>query len=209
MSTAEDKTEILNEDLYALLGVEATASMNEIKKAWRKMSRCCHPDTTDDPESVNLFLKITKARDILTDETQRKNYEAKLKVKLMNEKRKRELDHNTKQLRNSLKIREENYKKQKKMDDQNKIKIQQQISQLKEEGLRKRKAEELERQKKLFEETFKSTQNNHDPEQLPSKEEVLKAHNDFEKNILEKMLKKSALIENKQNEKKVLVFFWS
>lgn len=52
------KTFIPNE----ILGVEVTASVAEVKKAYRKLSREKHPDKNpDNPEAVNEFIQITKA----------------------------------------------------------------------------------------------------------------------------------------------------
>jgi preprotein translocase subunit Sec63 len=52
------KTFIPNE----ILGVNAEASVAEVKKAYRKLSREKHPDKNpDNPEAVNEFIQITKA----------------------------------------------------------------------------------------------------------------------------------------------------
>ena len=52
------KTFIPNE----ILGVEADASIAQVKKAYRKLSREKHPDKNpDNPEAVNEFIQITKA----------------------------------------------------------------------------------------------------------------------------------------------------
>ena len=52
------KTFIPNE----LLGVAEDASVAEVKKAYRKLSRLKHPDKNpDNPEAVNEFIQITKA----------------------------------------------------------------------------------------------------------------------------------------------------
>ena len=52
------KTFIPNE----ILGVTTDASIAEVKKAYRKISREKHPDKNpDNPEAVNEFIQITKA----------------------------------------------------------------------------------------------------------------------------------------------------
>jgi preprotein translocase subunit Sec63 len=52
------KTFIPNE----ILGVSAEATVAEVKKAYRKLSREKHPDKNpDNPEAVNEFIQITKA----------------------------------------------------------------------------------------------------------------------------------------------------
>lgn len=62
------KTFIPNE----ILGVDPSATVAQVKKAYRKLSREKHPDKNpDNPEAVNEFIQITKAYTIMTDETAR------------------------------------------------------------------------------------------------------------------------------------------
>jgi len=57
------KTFIPNE----ILGVTTDASIAEVKKAYRKISREKHPDKNpDNPEAVNEFIQITKAYTVST-----------------------------------------------------------------------------------------------------------------------------------------------
>ena len=52
------KTFVPNE----ILGVPTDASVAQVKKAYRKLSREKHPDKNpDNPEAVNEFIQITKA----------------------------------------------------------------------------------------------------------------------------------------------------
>lgn len=47
---------------HELLGVSKNASVREVKKAYRKLSKIMHPDKNpDDPNALDDFLKITKA----------------------------------------------------------------------------------------------------------------------------------------------------
>lgn len=59
---------------YATLGVEQTASQDEIKKAYRKLSKQYHPDVN--PDGASEFRNIAEAYDILGDKTKRSQYDA-------------------------------------------------------------------------------------------------------------------------------------
>lgn len=57
---------------YEILGLSPGATEKEIKREFRKLSRIHHPDQGGDHE---MFMKITKAADALTDPIARKNWE--------------------------------------------------------------------------------------------------------------------------------------
>ena len=72
---------ILNseETYYSLLGVEQNASSDEIKRAYRKLSLELHPDRNiGDPEKSEKYKKITSAYNILSNSTERANYDSTL-----------------------------------------------------------------------------------------------------------------------------------
>lgn len=61
---------------YATLGVSRSASQAEIKKAFRKLARQCHPDVNpDDPEAESRFNQLAEAYEVIGDPERRKLYD--------------------------------------------------------------------------------------------------------------------------------------
>jgi DnaJ family protein A protein 2 len=56
--------EVDNKRYYELLGVDKNASMDEIKKAFRKLALKNHPDRGGDKEK---FLELNQAHEVLTN----------------------------------------------------------------------------------------------------------------------------------------------
>ena len=66
----------MGESLYETLGVAKTASVDEIRKAYRKLARKYHPDVNPgDTSAEAAFKKIAAAYDVLSDEAKRKAYD--------------------------------------------------------------------------------------------------------------------------------------
>ena len=63
-------------DYYALLSVDKTANINDIKKAYRKLARKYHPDVNPgDEEAQKHFNEINEAHAVLTDPERRAKYD--------------------------------------------------------------------------------------------------------------------------------------
>ncbi|NLW58686.1 MAG: J domain-containing protein, partial [Bifidobacterium pseudolongum subsp. globosum] len=62
-------------DYYETLGVERTASEEDIKRAYRKMSRKYHPDIAG-PEFEEKFKEVNTAYEVLSDPDKRRMYDA-------------------------------------------------------------------------------------------------------------------------------------
>lgn len=64
------------QDYYELLGISRSASADDIKKAYRKLARQCHPDANpDDPNAEARFKEISEAYMVLSDPEKRSNYD--------------------------------------------------------------------------------------------------------------------------------------
>ena len=62
-------------DHYKTLGVDKKASQEDIKKAYRKLARQYHPDTSKDAGAEERFKQISEAYDVLGDPEKRKKYD--------------------------------------------------------------------------------------------------------------------------------------
>lgn len=64
-------------DLYSILGIERGASDRDIKTAYRKRARECHPDHNKgrEAEAAEEFKDVNSAYDILGDEDKRRAYD--------------------------------------------------------------------------------------------------------------------------------------
>jgi curved DNA-binding protein len=62
-------------DYYEILGVPRTASLDDIKKAYRKLARTHHPDMSKAPDAEVRFKEIGEAYATLKDEAKRAAYD--------------------------------------------------------------------------------------------------------------------------------------
>lgn len=63
-------------DYYKILGVNKTATQDEIKKAYRKLARKHHPDLNpNDSEAIKKFQEINEANEVLSDPEKREKYD--------------------------------------------------------------------------------------------------------------------------------------
>lgn len=65
-------------DYYRILNVSETASEEQIKKAYRRLAKECHPDAAgDDPQKEQRMYELQEAYEILGDPEKKKAYDSK------------------------------------------------------------------------------------------------------------------------------------
>lgn len=73
---AANERQVKDREFYDLLNVSTSATQADIKKAYYKEARKCHPDKNpDDPEAAKNFQKLGQAYQILSNEESRRNYD--------------------------------------------------------------------------------------------------------------------------------------
>lgn len=69
-------TPVKRQDYYEVLGVGRGASLEEIKRAYRRLAMEYHPDRNPDPEATEKFKEASEAFEVLADDDKRRIYDA-------------------------------------------------------------------------------------------------------------------------------------
>lgn len=68
---------------YSILQVPMTASLEEIRKSWRRLSRELHPDRNTATDAADQFRQVQEAWAILSDENRRARQDTLLQGKVI------------------------------------------------------------------------------------------------------------------------------
>ncbi|EDL79895.1 rCG27234, isoform CRA_b [Rattus norvegicus] len=146
--------ELLQMDLYALLGIEEKAADKEVKKAYRQKALSCHPDKNpDNPRAAELFHQLSQALEVLTDAAARAAYDKVRKARKQAAERTQRLDEKRKKVKLDLEARERQAQAQgteEEEESRSTTTLEQEIARLREEGSR-----QLEEQQRLIQEQIR------------------------------------------------------
>ncbi|GMS88995.1 hypothetical protein PENTCL1PPCAC_11170, partial [Pristionchus entomophagus] len=73
-----DLIEEVNQNFYELFGIEPTATTQEVKKAYRKMSLEWHPDRNSADNAAEKFRQVVGVYEVLKDASMREKYDSVL-----------------------------------------------------------------------------------------------------------------------------------
>jgi len=65
-------------DYYKILDIPRTASLDDIKKAYRLKAKLVHPDVNNSPKANEVFAIVSEAYDVLCDDQKRYMHDIKL-----------------------------------------------------------------------------------------------------------------------------------
>jgi hypothetical protein len=67
---------VRRQDYYSILGVSRSATLHEIKTAYRKLALAVAPDKNPGLDTTEIFQTVNKAYEVLSDESKRREYDA-------------------------------------------------------------------------------------------------------------------------------------
>ncbi|XP_053922823.1 dnaJ homolog subfamily C member 17 isoform X1 [Cuculus canorus] len=151
--------EVLELDLYGLLGISERATEKEVKTAFRQKALTCHPDKNpDNPRAAEIFHQLSQALAVLTDGAARAAYDKVRKAKKQAAERTQKLDERRKKVKLDLEAREREAQAHESEEEEIGItrSLEQEIIRLREEGSR-----QLEEQQRLIREQIRLEREQH------------------------------------------------
>ncbi|NXM92452.1 DJC17 protein, partial [Oenanthe oenanthe] len=151
--------ELLERDLYGLLGIGEKASEKEVKTAFRQKALTCHPDKNpDNPRAAETFHQLSQALAVLTDAAARAAYDKVRRAKKEAAARTQKLDEKRKKVKLDLEAREREAQSQENEEEEIRItrSLEEEIIRLREEGSR-----QLEEQQRLIREQIRLEREQH------------------------------------------------
>jgi DnaJ family protein C protein 17 len=102
------KKEFYEKDLYKFFDLDETSTIEQIKKAYRKLALVLHPDKNLDnkEEAEKKFIELGKAFEILSDDKAKAAYDAVLRNKKQRQEKLNKLDERSKKFKQDLEARE-------------------------------------------------------------------------------------------------------
>ncbi|RXG67666.1 hypothetical protein Avbf_09868 [Armadillidium vulgare] len=70
-----DLVEEINENFYTVMGLTQDASLSDVKRAYRTLSKQLHPDKNDAPDAEVKFREMVAVYEVLKDENRRARYD--------------------------------------------------------------------------------------------------------------------------------------
>jgi DnaJ homolog subfamily C member 17 len=139
-------------ELYTILNVPDDASVQDIKKAYRKTALQCHPDKNPgNKDAASKFIQLKAILELLINPESRKTYDLLRKAKLQTKLRLEKQDSKRKKLREDLERREQESALNKYDSRSEEVRLRAEIERLRKEGKRQIEEEMEAMQKKLLE----------------------------------------------------------
>lgn len=168
----EKQKELLDTDLYALFDVEEGATVEQIKKAYRRKALELHPDKNLDnkEEAEKKFVQLGKAFEVLTDPAAKNAYDAVRRNRREQAARLEKLDAKRRKFKDDLEARERSDFKPASQKDDSEEKFRREIERLRKEG-----SKLLEQEMNFVSETLKE-QKMHDGRKEEGKKSAKETH---------------------------------